>query len=91
MQDTLVRRNCLTSRKAINILKGVTAMFVVGGGGQGGYYMFSYRTIIYNILINTFKCVTAFNIKIYIHVTRWMNDQIDVIIKIDQKRYDTYG
>ena len=44
MQDTLVRRNCLTSRKAINILKGVTAMFVVGGGGQGGYYMFSYRT-----------------------------------------------
>jgi len=62
-------------------------MFVVGGGGQGGYYIclaFSYRT---NILIKTFKCVTAFNIKIYI--TRWMNDQIDVIIKIDQKRYDT--
>ena len=88
MQDTNVTKSCLTSRKTINILKGVTAMFVVGGGGQGGYYMlmFSYRT---NILINIFKCVTAFNIKLYI--TRWMNDQIDVIIKIDQKRYDTYG
>ena len=33
MSDTFVRKYCLTSRKTINILKGVTAMFVVVGGG----------------------------------------------------------
>ena len=40
MYDTFVRRNCLTSRKTINILIGVTAMFVYCGGGQGGYMLY---------------------------------------------------
>ena len=32
MYDTYVSKHCLTSRKMINILTGVTAMFVGGGG-----------------------------------------------------------
>ena len=38
MYDTFVRKHCLTSRKTINILTGVTAMFV-GGGGLFLYYV----------------------------------------------------
>ena len=36
MSDISVRKNCLTSRKTINILADVTAMFVARGGGGGG-------------------------------------------------------
>ena len=50
MSDTSVNKNCLTSRKTINILANVTAMFVARGGGGGGMGLLKIMSYVASLL-----------------------------------------